>query len=345
MHFIVPGRLDQVTGGYLFDRRIVDGLRSSGRSVAVIELPGTFPDADEAARAGLADALATMPDRARAVIDGLALAAGELCLPREAARLRLVAFVHHPLALETGLGAGEAARYAALERCLLPLFAGIICPSPRTASEVAAYGARHVEVAPPGVEKPRHVPARSHDGKVQLLCVATLTPRKGHAVLIEALARLSEFDWHLTLIGSTERDLATTQAVRASLAAHRLADRVTIAGEWPPARLAEAYAAADLFVLPSFHEGYGMAFAEAMAWGLPIVATRAGAIPDTVPEAAGRLVAPGDVAALAAALKTVIADAALRARLAAAARAHAARLPSWPEAVARWHAAFERLTR
>src|SRR5689334_9804776 len=202
MHFIVPGRLDQITGGYLFDRRIVEGLRAAGREVEVAELEGSFPDADAAGFRALAATLGSLPDGAPAVIDGLALAASESCLTRESARLRLVAFVHHPLALETGRTDAEARHYATLEGRLLPLFRGVICPSPRTASEMVSYGVARVEMAPPGVEKPDALPPRRRPGAVQLLSVATLTPRKGHLVLIDALARLTALDWRLVLIGS-----------------------------------------------------------------------------------------------------------------------------------------------
>jgi len=98
---------------------------------------------------------------------------------------------------------------------------------------------------------------------------------------------------------------------------------------------------ADVFVLPSFHEGYGMVFAEALAHGLPIVATTAGAIPDTVPGDTGLLVPPGDVRALSEALRRVVEDTALRTRLAAAARRAGRRLPDWPAAVDRWLAGLD----
>jgi len=124
-----------------------------------------------------------------------------------------------------------------------------------------------------------------------------------------------------------------------------LAERVTLQDEIPPEALDEAYAAADLFVLPSFHEGYGMALAEAMAHGLPILATSAGAIPTTVPEAAGILVAPGDADALAEALSRLIEEPALRARLAAGAAAAGRALPDWDEAVTRWRNGVARLLR
>jgi hypothetical protein len=139
-----------------------------------------------------------------------------------------------------------------------------------------------------------------------LLSVASVTPRKGHLVLIGALARLTELDWRLRCIGSLTRDPAAVTALRQAIAQHALADRVTLAGERPPSELAAEYQAADCFVLPSFHEGYGMAFAEALSHGLPVVAARAGAVPRTVPESAGLLVPPGDVAVLAAALQRVM---------------------------------------
>ena len=115
----------------------------------------------------------------------------------------------------------------------------------------------------------------------------------------------------------------------------RLADRVRLAGELDRAALNACYARADAFVLATFHEGYGMALAEALARGLPIVSTRVGAVPDTVPDDAGLLVPPGNVAALRDALARVIDDAALRTRLAAGARRARERLPTWEEACAR----------
>jgi glycosyltransferase involved in cell wall biosynthesis len=120
------------------------------------------------------------------------------------------------------------------------------------------------------------------------------------------------------------------------ISAARLGRRITLAGEQPPRMVMQAYRAADLFVLPSLHEGYGMAFAEAMAHGLPIIATAAGAIPQTVPREAGLLVRPGDAAELARALRRVIAEPALAARLAAGSRAAGGRLPDWRQAAEQW---------
>jgi len=344
--FLVPGRLDQLTGGYLFDRRIVDGVRTGGRHVEAIELAGSFPDADEIARAAVGTALAGLPDGAAAVIDGLALLAAEDCLAGAARRVRLIGFVHHPLASETGLSASASVRIAGLEGGLLRLLRGAICPSEEMAAALRAYGvaAARIAVVPPGTARPASSrPAARQPGPARLLTVASVTPRKGHLVLIAALARLGGLDWRLRCVGSLARDPAAVTALREAITRHGLADRVTLVGERPTSELATEYQAADCFVLPSFHEGYGMAFAEALSHGLPVVAARAGAVPSTVPESAGLLVPPGDVGALAEALRRIIAEPDLRERLAAGALAAGALLPDWDHAVRCWAAAFDRL--
>lgn len=347
---IVPGALDQLTGGYLFDRRVVDGLRAAGRDVQVVELPGTHPDADEAARTAAAQALHALPDGRIAVIDGLALPAFADCLQAGADRLRLLGFVHHPLSLETGITPVMADRMAAIERTLWPMLRGMLCPSAHTARCIAAAGiaSKRVAITPPGNDRPvaaaaSAVRARDRDAPLRLLSVGSIVPRKGHRLLVEALAGLKALPWRLTCIGSIERDRAAVAGVRAAIASHGLDGRVALAGEVEPDALREAWHDADVFVLPSSHEGYGMAYAEAMARGLPVIGTTAGAIPDTVPATAGLLVEAGDVDALRMALERLMVDAALRQQLAAGALEAAAALPDWPTAVLRWADAADRL--
>jgi glycosyltransferase involved in cell wall biosynthesis len=331
--FVVPGRLDQLTGGYLFDRRIVEGLRARGRPVKVIELA---PRADAAA-------FAAIPDGTIAVIDGLALPDLEEIVRAQAQRLRLVAFVHHPLAEETGLTGANAERAFRLEAAVLPRFRGILCPSPRTAAAIERYGVfpDRITIVPPGTNRPTAYRRLRRGPPRALLCVANVVPRKGHCVLVDALARLRDLDWKLLCIGSLDRDPATTRAVRRMISAAALDRRITLAGEWPSGSLTRAYRASDIFVLPSFHEGYGMAYAEAMAHGLPIIGTTAGAIPETVPREAGFLVAPGDPAALARTLQRVIVNRALASQLAAGSRAAGARLRGWRQATEQWEKALD----
>lgn len=344
--FLIPGALDQLTGGYLYDRQVVDGLRRQGRTVQVIELPGQHPAADATACTAAASALAALPDGATAVIDGLALPAFAACLAEHAARLQLIGFIHHPLSLETGLTPAEARQIASLEARLWQQLHGALCPSAHTARALVAAGLAddRVAVVKPGTLKPAQIPARQHNGPLQLLAVGTVTPRKGHLLLVNALAGLQDFDWHLTCIGSLTRDPAAAAALQAAIHSQGLSDRLTLRGEQPAASLTAAYQAADVFVLPSHHEGYGMVYAEALAHGLPVIATTAGAIPDTVPAEASLLVLPGDTAALREALRRLLSDAPLRQRLAAGALRAAPTLPDWDHTVRNWAAALEWLT-
>lgn len=342
--FIVAGGLDQLTGGYLFDRHVVDGLGALGRAVRVLELPGRFPAPDAVAREAAAAALAGLEDGAAAVIDGLALPAFEECLTAEVARRhRFVGFIHHPLALETGLPLAMREALALAEARLLPRLSGVLCPSRTTAWHMAEYGVARILVTPPGTAKPAVPPEPRRNGPLHLLSVAAISARKGHPLLIEALAELSDRRWWLTCIGSLTRDREAVLALEKAIARHGLGERVLLAGEWPPERLGAAYAEADVFALPSYHEGYGMALAEALAHGLPIVATTAGAIPETVPADAAMLVPPGDCEALARALAMVLDHTPLRLTLAAAAAKAGAALPDWPQAVRGWVDALNRL--
>jgi glycosyltransferase involved in cell wall biosynthesis len=173
--------------------------------------------------------------------------------------------------------------------------------------------------------------------------VGSLVPRKGHDVLVEALARVRDLPWSACWAGSPDRDRAFAAEVRAALRQARLGDRIELAGEVDASALDRIYGGASVFVLPSRFEGYGMAFTEALARGLPVVATTGGASPHTVPSDAGILVPPGDVDALAEALRTVLLDVHRRASLARAARAHAGRLPDWEEACDRFADALREL--
>jgi glycosyltransferase involved in cell wall biosynthesis len=339
--FLVPGDAQARTGGTLYDRRIVDGLRASGWQVDWCSPGDGFPWPDAAAHAQAAACIDALPDGALVVADGLAFGALPDLAERHAARLRWVALVHHPLALESGLSAHAQALLQASERRALACARQVLVTSPATARALQAYAvpAARMAVVEPGTD-----PAPSAQGggpELALLCVATLTPRKAHALLLQALAGLRARPWHLHCVGSLERDAATAAAAQALALSLGLAGRVTWHGEVGPAALQALYAQADLFVLPSLYEGYGMAFAEALAHGLPVIGCAAGAVPDTVPPTAGVLVPPGDVAALQAALCALLGDAPRRQALAAGARAAGQRLPRWEQSAERFSAVLE----
>jgi glycosyltransferase involved in cell wall biosynthesis len=338
LDLILPGDPATLTGGYIYDRRISAGLREQGWSVRVHGLDPSFPQPTSAALEDARQRLQDLPDGRLVVIDGLALGGMPELVEAEARRLRVVALIHHPLAAETGVPAEQVAQLRRAERRALAAVTWTVCTSEHTARSVErqfGVDALRLDVVRPGTD--RAAPAQGSAGPpLELLCVATVTPRKGHAVLLEALAQLADRSWRLTCVGSTARSPETVAGLWRRVESLGLAERIVLTGDVDEAGLEDRYARADLFVLPSHHEGYGMALAEALAHGLPVVSTTAGAVPDTVPPSAGLLVPPGDPEALAAALALVMDDADLRRRLASGAHAAGARLPTWGEACERF---------
>jgi len=347
----VPGDPNTATGGYIYNAQILAGLAERGWRTRVHSLDESFPRPTPSALRDARAEIAALPGDGVVVIDGLALAGLERVLDTEAKRLPIVALIHHPLALETGLDASEARLLETAERNALALVSRVICTSQWTARTLATYGVpvERIRVVEPGVDRRGQWTARAdaeHAATravrdVRLLCVATVTPRKGHAVLLEALGELRNRRWHLTCAGSTTRDAATFAALEHQVDRLALRARVSFLGDLDADTLEREYERADLFVLASYLEGYGMALAEAVARGIPVVSTTAGAIPETVPAAAGVLVPPGDSRALAKALAPLLDHDDARASLAANARAAAATLPTWRAAAEKFAAALD----
>ena len=337
--FAVPGSLDQPTGGYKYDRRVIAGLRQRGCEVDVIDLGDGFPRPTPETVLAALPRLRRVPSGQSIVVDGLALGV----LPDAAAALRsshrLIALVHHPLALESGLTRAEIGALRASERAALAAVSRVIVTSPATHRVlVADYGVptEIITVALPGTEGEagtaalRKPPKEGANQTINLLAVGAVVPRKGYDVLIEALNQLTDLNWQLVIAGDCKRDRATAAELSTTIARKHLEPRVYLAGAVSEHQLAALYREADIFVLASRFEGYGMAYAEAIAHGLPVIGTQVGAVPDTVPAGAGILVPPNEAEALAAALRAMIADAGLREHCSDAARK--VPMPTWEAA-------------
>jgi len=332
--FAVPGDLATRTGGYIYARQLLAALPAAGWTAHHLALPAGFPAPSQADLAATRDALSRLPRGAVTLVDGLAFGA----LPRElidGIDLKYVALVHHPLAQETGMCADDMLRLQTSERAALGAAHAVVATSRHTAEHLMrdyAVPERKLHVAYPGTRTAARAAPRND--VPCLLTVATLTFRKGHDVLIRALSMLQDLRWRSLLVGSLARDPNVTANIRALLVSGGLEQRVTLCGDLDEHELDAVYAGTDVFVLPSRHEGYGMAFAEALARGLPIVACAAGAVVETVPADAGLLVPPDDPAALADALRRILTDHDLRLRLSQAAWSHGRRLPTWDDAAA-----------
>lgn len=302
-------------------------------------LPAEFPSPGPRALEAAAACLERCADGSLVLVDGLAFGVLPELARTHARRLRLVALVHHPLHAETGSDAARQRVLFASERDALACARLVIVTSAATAAQMHESGLvqRLPAVVEPGVQRAL-ARAGSVAAHTRLLCVATLTPRKNHLGLIEALATLRELPWTLRCYGSLTASAATVAAVRARIASLGLGERIALCGEIDGDALEQVRRDSDLFVLPSLYEGYGMAVAEAIAQGLPVIATRTGSAAALVGADAGVLVEPGDAAGLRAALHALLADPVRREQCAAAARARAARLDDWDAAAARFAA-------
>lgn len=339
--FAAPGDLHTPTGGYIYDRHVIERLPEFGWRVQLIELPGDYPMPSEASLEETVRLLGKTPSSRLVVIDGLAFGA----MPAKVIdriRGRIVGLVHHPLALETGLSEERAEYLLHSERAALARTVHVIVTSRATADLlVKDFGVQRsrISVAEPGTEPaPR---ARGSGAPPRLLSVGSVTARKGYDVLIAALRQIADLSWESRIVGSLDRDSVAPKALQVAIAQANLGGRVTLLGSLDEQTLAGEYDRARLFVLPSHFEGYGMAFAEALARGLPIVGCAGGAVTSTVPEDAGVLVRPGDANELATALRRLLSDPAELQRRADAAWRHAQQLPRWRDTAARFARALD----
>lgn len=328
--FAIPGDIETLSGGYIYERRLLEGLRAARREVAHIRLGGSFPDPTPADMDDAARQLAGLAPDAPLILDGLVFGSMD---PEVLARVPapVVAMVHHPLALESGLDAGRRVHLFATERANLKLVAHVLVPSRHTAQILASeYGVapERITIARPGTDRPARGGEPATSSTPLILSVGILHPRKGHDILLHALARLRHREWRAVIVGPAH-DAGHAADLARLHEGFGLSGRVRLAGQVAGDELARLYRDAAIFALATRYEGYGIVFDEAMAHGLPIVTCRTGAVPDTVAKGAGLLVPPEDADAFTAALDRVLTGPDLRAKLARASAGAGAALPGW----------------
>jgi len=345
--FIVPDDIDnpaRPTGGNEYDRRLIAGLRDDGWTVDARHVAGS--DALERAIVDLAD-------RSVVVVDGLLAVPAAGVLTAQAARLRLVMLMH--MSMTVAPPGHDRPGAAAAERSVLGVAAAVITTSEWLRRQIVArhcVDPERVSAAPPGVEQaPVALPSPSGN---RLLCVAPVAPHKGHDVLVDALAQLSELAWTCTCAGSLDRDADFATTVRASVAEQGVADRIVFAGVRTRSELADHYAASDLLVLPTRSESYGMVLTEALARGLPVVASDVGGVVEAATGATARvgaraafpgaLVPPADADALAEQLRLWLTDAGIRAEWRRRAQQRRLTLPGWGVSLRSAKSAIERVS-
>lgn len=331
--FAIPGDINLPTGGYAYDRRLLAEWKTTGIEAKHLALPGSFPEPDEADMARTGQLLLGCDWNTVLLIDGLAYGAFSEGVAAGLAG-RVVALCHHPLGLEAGLTPQRAAELVARETAALRHAAHVVVTSAATKRLlVADFAVRpeRVTIAEPGTDPAARAMPSPAGQPLTLLSVGSIVPRKGYDVLVAALAALVHLPWTLEIVGADDRAPDTAGALRRQIRAAGLDGRITIRSGLSDAEVAAAYHRADLFVLPSLFEGYGMVLAEAWARGLPIVCTTGGAAAETVPDAVALKVAPGQAGDLGAAIAYLVGNAAARKARADAAWASAATLPRWAD--------------
>lgn len=312
---IVPGPLETISGGYIYDRRIVQARRLTGDTVEVIERRDFLPSNNDPI-----------------VIDGLALPdfADRVA---ELADRKMIGLVHHPVSLETALPEAERARLAAIEHRLFPALHRLIVTSDTTARMLAADFAvpqdKIIVVGPGTDDAPRSTGSGARI--CHILSIGSLIPRKGHDVLLRALARLFDLEWHLTIVGTPHRDPGHAAQLATLTDALKITGRVTFAGELTEAALETLWQQADLFALATHYEGYGMVVAEALRRGLPLAVMQGGAAAVLVPIEGGVTCAPGDVDGFSKAMRRLIFSAELRHSMREVCWRAGQALPSWED--------------
>lgn len=329
--FAIPGDINTPTGGYIYERRLLEELVHQGRDVQHLQFGESFPSASPQ---HMADAIAQLkglePDRA-VILDGFVSATLDTSA-LAALDVPLVAMVHHPLALETGLDPERRDLLHRVERANLTHISHVLVPSSATADMLTQsydVSADRITIARPGTDRPdRSVRSRQPVSPPLILSVGIQHPRKGHDTLLKALSRLVHLEWTAVIAG-TVYDAEYAAELEQLQHALGLGARVKLAGYVSAAELASLYASASLFTLATRYEGYGLVFDEALSHGLPIVSCDTGAVSDTVPANAGKLVAPDDDLAFANALAGLLQDKECYRTCADAAQKAGYKLPSW----------------
>ncbi len=333
--FAVPGNINMRNGGMGYNRKVLALLPQFGVQVQHLQLPSNLPNGTPEELAQATRLMALVPPDQVLLVDSLGLSCLDAPL-RNTIHAPVVALVHHPLSAELGLSGAAAQGWDKAERAALDFAHAVVVSSPYTARQLVddfAVSRDKITIAVPGTVAAARARGSSRDGQVQMLCVGSVIARKGYEFLFDALKDILHFDWHLTIAGSQSLDAAYARQLIQAVNGSTLAARVTLHDEMSAEQLELLYQNTDIFLMPSLFEGYGMALAEAMARGLPIVCTTGGAASQTVPDGAGLKVPPANSEALKLAIESLLHSPELRAQTADKSWQAGQKLPDWPASV------------
>jgi len=296
LHFLIPGDIDTLSSCYIYDKRLVEGLKKKGHDVEVYRLGDDFPFPSEDSLNHCHKVIKSIPSAEPIIIDSLAFGTIPSILKEVSATNPIVALIHLPLSMDPNYSAYQRTLFTSPEMEAFSLATKFVVSSEYTFEILLNLGieAHKINLIIPGID---HFPQKKNypEKPAKLLSIANLCRSKDHAILVRALTALKDKDWVLHCYGNLDMDrdcLADFQAmIRKNSLQKKILVHATISGK----ELSDAYLDADLFVHPSDFEIYGMALAEALAHGIPVIASTGGGICKTVPAKMGQFFKPSDV--------------------------------------------------
>ena len=345
IRFIIPGDINTPSGGYRYDRTILEEWRALNVAFDLVSLTGNYPNPSDDDKALAFSVIDECDEADITIIDGLAGGGFPELIEALSQSAPCVSLLHHPLSLENGISQEDARFLEASERKGLNFTKAVITTSPATSKTVAelfAFDKAAIHTVEPGVTRAASIEFRT-GSPLSILSVGSITERKGHDVLIKSLALIKDAPWQLTIVGPQNFDPTHFLELTDLCQELGVSDRITFLDSLSEDALAHEYAKADIFALASRYEGYGMAYAEAIVRGIPVIGTTAGAIPDTVPLEAGILTAAEDVEAFSKALASLLNDTTLRKKKHLGALAVEPDFPTWSGSAKKFLEILERL--
>jgi len=337
IHFIIPGELDQLTGGYIYDRKIISGLAGDGHRVIVHNPGNDFPFPGRGSLDRCRKIFKSLEPGEPVIIDSLALGPSEAIISSLVDPSPLIALVHLPLFMNPSFSERETHYFRLLETRAWSKMAVIIAVSLHTKQIIQECGvdSSKVQVISPRAEsltRKENYPLAPRN----LLCVANYTGNKGHLMLVEALFNLKNSDWIVRCYGDKKREGGYFAKLQQTVNSKGLQNRILFKGSLPHEALPEVYLSSDLFILPSEYESFPMVLAEALMHGIPVIAAEAGGIPEVVPDGAGLLFKPRSINSLQAAINEAIENTGLYKKLCHKAAGYYKSAYSWNDNVNRF---------
>jgi glycosyltransferase involved in cell wall biosynthesis len=305
IHLLYSGDYNALTGGFIYNKRIVEGLKLKGHEIKLHPLPGDFPYPSVDHRNYCMYITQLIPIGEPIIIDSIVFGIIPEILKELSIKNPIIGLIHLLYTVNPNYSIHERESLAISEKESCNYTSAMVATSFFTQQLLLKLRVNRniISVILPGVD---NYPRKTNYAvtPTKLLCVSNYTTGKGYLTLIKALTLLKDKDWEINCYGNQEFDPEYVRQIKSKIDENGLENRIHIHSAIKDKELSDAYLNADLLVHPSNFETYGMVLTEALAHGLPVVASTGGGIKETVPEKMGFFFTPGDANSL----KSVLTD-------------------------------------